>query len=109
MLRMTFEAYEKSAARFRIYPESFALTYPVLGLCSEAGELAGKIKRIYRNGPDDKVSLYDIVSELGDILWYIAAIAGDLGVPLDEVAKRNIEKLNDRAERGRLTGSGDTR
>lgn len=106
---MTFAEYENAAARFRIYPKEAAVLYPVLGLCSEIGELAGKIKRIYRNGPEDKLDLRAITAELGDILWYVAAVAHDLGVSLKDVAEQNIGKLNDRAARKRLSGSGDNR
>ncbi len=83
----------------------------VLGLVGEAGETADKIKKILRD-KDGVVSDVDkelIVKELGDTLWYIAAIARYLDVPLSEVANKNIDKLENRYQRNKIHGEGDER
>ena len=83
----------------------------VLGLPGEAGEAADKFKKIIRDksGVISKASREEIVKELGDVLWYIAMIAEYLEVPLSEVAKMNIDKLESRYNRNKLHGSGDNR
>ena len=87
------------------------VVYPVIGLAGETGEVAEKVKKTIRdNGADfDQERTAEIVKELGDVLWYVANIAADLGTTLEEVAARNIEKLRSRADRDRLHGSGDNR
>lgn len=88
-----------------------ATLYPVLGLCNEAGELAGKVKKIYRDrggviGREEREALK---GELGDCLYYIAEAAYQFGFTLAEVAHANNVKLADRAARGVIGGSGDNR
>lgn len=78
----------------------------VLGLNGEAGEVAEKVKKEIR---DDTDNTEDIKDELGDVLWYIAVIADQLGYPLSKIADDNFEKLVDRDERGKLQGDGDQR
>lgn len=125
---MTFEEYQNKAKETAVYPttlldipvknapEAVMLPdmkwiYPVLGLTGEAGEVADKFKKIVRDktgfvSDEDKV---EIVKELGDVLWYISAIAGDLGVDLESVAKGNIAKLSKRKAEDKIKGSGDNR
>lgn len=85
--------------------------YPAIGIANEAGELLGKIKKIFRdnNGEMTEEKKGEIVSELGDVLWYVAETARQLNVSFGEVAQRNLDKLASRAERGKIGGSGDTR
>lgn len=103
---MTFDEYQDKARKTAIYPKEYSLMYPALGLAGEAGEVAEKVKKWIRDGTLDRDS---IVKELGDVLWYIAALAGDLEISMDQVAERNIAKLSDRAARGKIQGSGDSR
>ena len=103
---MTLSSYQKVAASTAIYPTQHAITYPALGLAGEAGEVANKVKKIIRDGKLDKSALG---AEIGDCLWYIAAICRDLNLDLGEIAKANLEKLQDRKARGTLKGSGDKR
>lgn len=78
------------------------------GIDGEAGELAEKYKKSLRNS-DEYYNVDDTVKELGDILWYIALLADELGVTLEEIADKNLAKLEDRKEREVLAGSGDNR
>lgn len=103
---MTLSSYQKVAASTAIYPTQHAITYPALGLAGEAGEVANKVKKIIRDGKLDKSALG---AEIGDCLWYIAALCRDLNLDLGDIAKANLEKLQDRKARGTLKGSGDKR
>lgn len=109
-----FNEYQKAAAETGIYAEKGAfngLDYVILGLASEAGELAGKLKKAHRddNRTITEARRADMIKELGDVLWYVSGIATELGTTLSEVAKDNIAKLSSRKVRGTLGGSGDNR
>ena len=87
------------------------IIYPALKLNGEAGEVAEKIGKILRdnNGiftPELKI---EIMKELGDVLWYVTAVATDMGYNLSDVAKINVEKILDRRARKVTSGSGDNR
>ena len=108
---MDLNDYQKAARRTAIYAEDHRVIYPALGLASEAGEVAGKIKKVLRDEAGDfaRAPVEAIKDELGDVLWYVAVLAGDLGLSLDEIAASNLAKLGSRHDRGRLAGSGDLR
>lgn len=110
---MNINDYQREASTTAKYPLDKGLEYCVLGLTSEAGEVAGKLKKYIR---DDDTSLPlsnkrhdELVSELGDVLWYVAMIATELNVSLNEVASNNISKLKDRQQRDVISGDGDNR
>lgn len=109
---MTFQDYQKDSRKTAIYPnQGKNFIYPTLGLAGEAGEVAEKVKKIIRDkggaaGDEDKMA---VGYELGDVLWYIAQLATELGLDLDEVAKNNLKKLASRLERNAIPGSGDNR
>ena len=107
----TFEEYQSRANATAIYPKEHSIIYPSLGLTGEAGEVAVKVKKVLRddNGElsDDKRT--ELIKEVGDVLWYIAALCRDLEVTMSEVASINIAKLESRKNRGTLQGSGDNR
>lgn len=113
---MEFDEYQKKAAKYDLFEVSSDLKEvgfieKVLGLTGEAGETADKIKKVLRD-KDGMVSDEDresITKELGDVLWYVAAIARYLGVDLSEVAEGNINKLESRYQRNKLHGAGDER
>jgi NTP pyrophosphatase (non-canonical NTP hydrolase) len=87
------------------------IVYPTLGLANEVGEVAGKIKKIFRDKAG-KISEEDrqaLKQELGDVLWYFTQICTELGLTLEEVAEANLMKLFSRLERGTIQGSGDNR
>ena len=100
---MTFDEYQKQSKETAIYEHP--IIYPTLGLCGESGEVAEKVKKHLRDGS----SLDELKKELGDVLWYISAIASDLKLSLDDIAETNISKLTSRLERGKIQGSGDNR
>ncbi|HCP08720.1 MAG TPA: hypothetical protein DIT25_02910 [Candidatus Moranbacteria bacterium] len=109
---MNFEEYQTKSRRTALYPnigENFI--YPTLGLTGEAGEVAEKIKKVIRDNEgklNDEIRM-TIEKELGDVLWYISQLASELGLSLDDVAEKNIEKLASRLEKGTLHGNGDNR
>jgi NTP pyrophosphatase (non-canonical NTP hydrolase) len=103
---MSLTDYQEFTRTTAIYPKDKALDYLILGLASEAGEVAGKRKKHIRDGGVDVVSIID---EIGDCMWYIARIADELDFSMEEVLQRNWAKLKDRQERNALRGSGDTR
>jgi NTP pyrophosphatase (non-canonical NTP hydrolase) len=95
----------------KVYAEEHHLIYPVLGLVNEAGEVAGKVKKLMRDddGQLTQERFDDIVSELGDVLWYVTAVADDLGVSISDVFYENFVKIKSRAQRGVIKGNGDNR
>ncbi len=104
---MDFSDYQKKAKETAIYPKEYNIYYPALGLSGECGEIANKVKKKMR----DNVVLDkdDMASELGDVLWYLSALATDLGLSLDDIANKNVAKLESRMKRGVIKGSGDNR
>lgn len=111
-LYMKLNDYQKKAEKTAIYPaQGMNYSYPALGLVGEAGEVAEKIKKVIRDkdGVLDANDKGEIAKELGDVLWYIAILASEMGVSLNTVATMNLKKLQSRKERGKLGGSGDNR
>ena len=109
---MTFEEYQKESRKTALYPNKDSnFIYPVLWLCGESGEIAEKIKKVIRDegGIVSEHKKEEIKKELGDVLWYISQIATELRLSLDAIAKANIEKLQSRLERNKISGSGDNR
>lgn len=104
---MTFDNYQELAKTTAIYPENAKVFYPCLGLAGETGEICEKVKKHVRDGRT--LDTEDLKKELGDVLWYLSALASDLGISLDDVATTNYNKLKSRQERNVLQGSGDNR
>lgn len=102
---MNFNEYQEKAMSFRL--ESANSPYAFLGLVGEVGELYGAIAKAMRD--DTEIDPEYIQKELGDILWFIAAITTDMNLNLSDVAQKNIEKLTSRKTRGTIQGSGDDR
>ena len=102
---------ELSRKTWRLVHTDHPIVYPTLGLVNEAGEVAGKIKKIFRdrNGAPSEEDRQALKSELGDVLWYLAQICTELDLTLEEVAAYNLEKLFDRQARGKIQGDGDQR
>jgi NTP pyrophosphatase (non-canonical NTP hydrolase) len=108
---MGFDDYQEAARRTAVYGRRDRVIYPALGLASEAGEVAGKIKKVLRDldGDFERAPRDAIKDELGDVLWYVAVLAADLGLSLDDIATANLAKLETRMERGTIGGAGDVR
>ena len=109
---MNFTDYQTKSRATAKYPViGHGVIYPTLGLVNEAGEVAGKIKKVFRD-KDGEISAETreaLKAELGDVLWYLAQVATELDLSLDEIAEANIAKLLDRLERGKIKGDGDNR
>lgn len=103
-------------------------TYMFAGLVAEVGEIADKVAKAKRKDiitirndelsafSDDEDNIvktigvgYDIAYEIGDVLWFVAGLANNLGYTLEEIAQMNLEKLKDRQKRGVIIGEGDNR
>ena len=109
---MDFQEYQKQSRKTAIYPEAGNnFVYPTLGLAGESGEVAEKIKKVIRDkgGIIDDETRESIKKELGDVLWYVAQIATELDLSLEDIASSNIEKLLSRLDRDKLKGDGDNR
>jgi NTP pyrophosphatase (non-canonical NTP hydrolase) len=107
-----FDTYQRESRKtWGVIPVDHPIVYPTLGLANEAGEVAGKIKKIFRDragviSDEDRQALK---YELGDVLWYLTQICTELNLTLEEVAAANLEKLFSRLERGQIRGDGDHR
>lgn len=107
---MNLNNYQKKALETAVYPEQYKLIYPALGINGEAGEVAEKVKKVLRGDAELTESRRtDIALELGDVLWYVATCANDLGYSLEDIAKMNLKKLAMRQKKGLLAGNGDHR
>lgn len=108
---MNFNDYQEQTHKTNIYPKEHMLEALTLGLCSEAGEVASKVKKFFRDAESYELGYLEeaIEKEIGDLTWYCSELATHLGLSLDEIARKNIKKLKDRQERGVLGGSGDNR
>jgi NTP pyrophosphatase (non-canonical NTP hydrolase) len=105
----TYQCQSRGTAR---YPGAGANPiYPTLGLCGEAGEVADKVKKVIRdrNGEFSPEVIAALELELGDVLWYVAQLATELGLELEQVAQANLDKLASRAARNVIAGDGDLR
>lgn len=109
---LTFTDYQGRSRATAVYPaHDPSFVYPALGLAGEAGEVSEKLKKIIRDkgGRLDDESRDALQKELGDVLWYVAQLATELGLSLESIANANLAKLESRQQRGVLGGSGDNR
>ena len=109
---MDLNQYQQGARATARYPEVGSNPiYPTLGLCGEAGEVADKVKKVLRDrqGSFSPEVIADLQLELGDVLWYVAQLATELGLELEQIAQNNLDKLASRAARNVIGGSGDRR
>ena len=107
---MNLDDYQEQAKATAIYDKKHAIIYPALGLAGEAGEVSNKVKKLLRDGyENNKDYRKEISDEIGDVLWYCAVLADDIGCELSDIAQRNVVKLKDRQARGVIGGSGDKR
>lgn len=109
---MTFREYQLKAKETANFPDQdLIFVYTALGLAGEAGEVAEKIKKIWRdkNKQINETDRAEIKKEMGDVLWYLSQLAENLGIDFDDVAQTNINKTQSRLARNLINGSGDNR
>jgi NTP pyrophosphatase (non-canonical NTP hydrolase) len=104
----TFDEYQQETMKTAVYDKDVAVTYLALGLASEAGEVAGKVKKWVR-GDTSYVDTDEIAKELGDVLWYVSQMAETFNLSLGDIAQANVDKLHSRMERDKIKGDGDNR
>lgn len=112
LCQLDFQHYQERCLATARYPDAGANPiYPTLGLCGEAGEVADKVKKVLRDrqGSFSPEVIADLQLELGDVLWYVAQLATELGLELEQIAQSNLDKLASRAARNVIGGSGDRR
>ena len=112
---MDIDKYQGIIEKTAIYPKEIGIAYCALGMNGEAGEVAEKAKKLYRdkdllNNPsiseEDRKAL---AKEIGDVVWYCTALASEIGVPMSDILEVNYNKLIKRRETRTLQGSGDNR
>ena len=108
---MRMNIYQALVRNTAIYPREHSIIYPALGLAGESGEVCEKIKKYLRGDYtlSDEEKIEELEKEIGDVLWYLANLASDLHLSLEDIANMNIEKLQDRKNRNVLKGEGDNR
>ena len=102
-----FNQYQEFVKGMKVYPEKHAIVYPALGIAGEGGEVAEKVKKWLRG--DRELDKLELLKEAGDVLWYLASMADDLGYTLQDLVNENVKKLSSRKERGVQKGNGDNR
>lgn len=111
-MELTLNEYHTAAMGTAIYPgKGQNIVYPCLKLAGETGEVSeivGKMIRDNQGVLSDEIK-QKIKRELGDVLWYIAALADEIGCSMEDIAKENLTKLKLRAELNLLNGSGSDR
>lgn len=109
---MHFNSYQQAIIKTAKYPKRGKnITYPVLGLNGEAGEVAEKIKKVIRDkkGIIDDETREALKKELGDVLWYLTMCCHEFKLDLNDVVEANLKKIKDRRNRNVLHGNGDDR
>lgn len=110
---MELNEYQKQAEQSAVYPASGTfggVLYAVVALVGEAGEIANKTKKIMRDGDGEigELRRMELAKEMGDVLWYLAALAGELGIT-EEIAQGNLDKVMKRKAEGKIKGDDDNR
>jgi NTP pyrophosphatase (non-canonical NTP hydrolase) len=103
----SFDEYQVSTAKFRL--PSYNPQAAVMGLLSEAGEVAGVFQKMIRGDFNADVAVTKLRKELGDMMWHISEVASDNGWSMAEIAQENIDKLESRQIRNVIIGAGDDR
>lgn len=112
-MSLSFSDYQNGAMSTAIYPGKGEgnWTYPALGLAGETGEISEKLKKAIRDegGIVSEERRAAIQKELGDVLWYVAALCTELNINMEDAAAQNLSKLAKRKTEGKLQGDGDNR
>jgi len=104
---MNFEEYEDFVEEMRVFPLAHKIIYPALGLAGESGEAVEKVKKWLRG--DRELDREGLLKEMGDVLYYLTALAHDIDYTLKEVMETNVIKLSKRKKEDKIKGSGDNR
>jgi NTP pyrophosphatase (non-canonical NTP hydrolase) len=104
---MSPSEYQCEVESFDCHPIEDRFFAHALGLAEEAGEFCGKLCKAHRAGVGPLRT--DMLYELGDVLWRVAALCNGMDATLEEVMQLNIAKLTSRKERGVIIGEGDDR
>lgn len=90
---MEFNDYQQAANR-TLFGSEQVLTNCALGLSSETGQVVDLVKQYTFHGQN--LDKDELTKEMGDVLWYLSQVAQWADIPFDDVAKNNIERLNER-------------
>lgn len=109
---MNFAEYQLRAREFALYEQDY---YPLIALAEETGEFLGLFAKVARG--DDMEKLFGtpekcrekILKEAGDVLWQLSQCLAEIGLSMQDAAELNIQKLEDRKQRGVIQGRGDDR
>jgi len=104
-----FSAYQQAASetsQLRLGGPQGAVA-PMLGLASETGSILNVYKKYLRDGIDLAANREFLRGELGDLLWYAAAVATACGLDLDDIAEANLRRTRDRYRRHTDPEHGD--
>ena len=104
---LTLDTYQEQAKATAVYPAYASFPYLIAGLAGEVGEVSSIFAKHWRD--DGPLTRDNLEAELGDVLWFVAMLADEIGCNLSDVAQGNLNKLADRANRGKLKGNGDNR
>ena len=106
-----FDEYQRWTRTTAAYPDEHAVNYCALGLGSEVGEVQGLIKKVIRDNHSiwTGAKVADLIKELGDVIWYVARLSDEFGIPFSEIMENNIEKLTRRKSEGTIKGEGSDR
>ena len=107
---MNINEYQKWTMSTAVYPGAGEqglkeCVYLTLGIASEAGEVAGKLKKFVRGDQPDPEGF---LSEMGDVLWYLARLCDNIGITMEDLADYNYKKLEARKNANALQGNGET-
>jgi len=109
----SFNDYQQQALTTAVHHDNPEMDKSIfaMGIAGEAGEVIEKWKKIvaYRGGIVTDEDKQELSKELGDVLWYIAVFAHELGLNLDDIVDQNLAKLASRKERNVIKGQGDNR
>ena len=96
---MEFNSYQEQAAKTiqkNVMDERLTEIVPFLGIIGEIGSVVTQLKIKFRDGKSYVAYKKKLGEELGDVLWYISAIATQNDLTLEGIANDNINKINDR-------------
>lgn len=107
--------YAEFTDKTAVYPDANTgnvseIMYLALGLVGEAGEVGNKIKKFFRDNQTENIEArQNVISECGDVFWYLTRLVRVLGGVPEDTVRANWDKLQSRLDRNVLHGAGDKR